>query len=206
MLRRLLGVVLAASLLASSFAAAQVQIRIRSDFEAGTRAYQAGDLKMAIIFFRQGVEKGERESEYALGTHHAFGDGVEEDFPKALSLLESSASKGYAPAMTFLGVMHQRGRGVPIDHGKAAQLFRRASLLCDPDGQNLLAGAYLGGLGVPEDRAEAHAWLRLAAEGGVEQARKSVEPIGGLLTAEEREKSAALYAENKRKVECPAGR
>ena len=73
MRRLVLSIVLFA---ACGLALAQVQIRMRSDFEAGSRAYQAGDLKMAITFFRQGVEKGDPQSEFALGTHRVALEGL----------------------------------------------------------------------------------------------------------------------------------
>jgi hypothetical protein len=202
MRRLVLSIVLFA---ACGLALAQVQIRIRSDFEAGSRAYQAGDIKMAVTFFRQGAEKGDPQSEFALGTHYAFGEGVPESFPEAIRLLQSSAGKGYPPALTFLGVMHQRGMGFPVDDRKAVEHFRKASMLCDSQARNLLANALYEGKGTSPNRPESHAWMRLAAEAGEVEAKKYIGIIWEQLVTPERDKAAEYYAEYK-KITCPGAK
>lgn len=191
---------LLASVLWSSLA--QAQIRIRSDFEAGTRAFERGDLKMAITFFRQGVEKGDAASEFALGTHYAYGEGVELDFGKAHKLLESSAAKGYPQAFTMLGIVHQRGKGVPEDPEKGLQYLRKAALLCDGQAQNHLAGALYEGRGTPRNKPEALAWLLLASERGEAAAKKGIEVVGPELGDKEQDEARDLYRKLKSQVIC----
>jgi TPR repeat protein len=197
-----IALLLALGLLCAGVGQAQVEIRIRSDYEAGTRAYRNGDLKMAIVFFRQGTEKGDPRSEFALATHYAFGEGVEEDFTRARTLLESSAGKGYPPANTMLGIMYQRAKGVPADAAKAAEYFRKAALGCEPQAQTLLARALFAGDGVAQNRPESLAWLMLASDQGDKEAWQGVEAVGARLSAGEQAEAKNLYQSRKAQLDC----
>ena len=55
------------------------------------------------------------------------GQGVSQDYGRAVELFRKAANQGNAIAQDNLGVMYQNGLGVLQDDGHAVQWFRRAA-------------------------------------------------------------------------------
>ena len=189
-------------LFAHGIAHAQVESEMRPDYKAGVRAYKAGDLKKAVIFFQQGANDGDPRAEFALGTHYAFAEGVPEDLGKARVLIESSAGKQYPPALTMLAVMYQKGKGAPVDYAKAVEYLRKAALLCESQAQSLLANALYEGQGTARNRPEALAWLLFASDRGEAEARQEIPTVAVELGPVEQDEARDLYKKYKSQVTC----
>lgn len=180
-----------------SFSLAQTQLHVRSDFEAGVAQHQNGNIKMAIIFFEQGANKGDPKSMFALGTYYYFGEGVDQNFVKAKSLFESAAEKDEAEANTMLGLMYQKGEGVSADLSRAKVHYTKAANACDATAQNLLAQILYYGEAGPAEKSEALAWLYLAAPHNSEAA-------GGVAHVEKEMSGDEVKAAKLRKTELEA--
>lgn len=95
-----------------------------------------------------------------------YGDGMPQDFPRAMELARKAADQNHAGAINLIGVLYSQGQGVAPDATEAAYHFRRAADLGDRDAAFNLADAYLAGNGVEQSLARAITWFETAAAAG----------------------------------------
>ena len=62
-----------------------------------------------------------------LGLMYAQGQGVEQDFARALDCYQQAAERGVAQAQSNLAVMFAHGQGVPQDFSQAHKWYRAAA-------------------------------------------------------------------------------
>ena len=86
-----------------------------TDYQAGVKAYQAGDYATAIKEFKVAAEQGNVDAQYNLGLMYAKGKGVTQDYKEAVKWYLIAAEQGYAGAQHNLGNMYARGEGVTQD-------------------------------------------------------------------------------------------
>ena len=84
----------------------------------------------------------------------------EEDYLKAIEILEKLDELGNSWGTYTLGNCYQNGWGVEKDDAKAFELFKKAAELGDAAAQYALAGCYVTGIGVEIDFDEALKWYR----------------------------------------------
>lgn len=101
-----------------------------------------------------------------LGEQLLRGDGVAQNIPRALPLLEQAARGGVGSAMFRLGMVYEEGQGVTRDRLRALEYFRAAAAAGEPEGFFNVGAAYVGAHGVKRDYAEGLAWIILAAQRG----------------------------------------
>ncbi len=108
--------------LSSGAALSQAQISLKSDYEAGVRIHETGNIRMAVTCFEQGVAKDDAKSMFALGTYYRFDEGVSKDFAKARELFQQASTRGSPEANAMLGIIYREGQGVPIDAARRLPL------------------------------------------------------------------------------------
>lgn len=179
------------------FKGSGVEVNLLSDFESGTRFHNAGNIERAIVMFRQGAEKGDPRSQFALATYYYFAEGVEQDYAEALRWLQPAAAKGSSEADFLLAKMYEKGRGVPADDARAVKHLLSAARACVPQAQAEMADRHFAGRGVARDDLTGLAWLVLAGEGegGDQEARKAA---GGIVRGMEDEARQALKSVEKK--------
>jgi len=101
-----------------------------------------------------------------LGEQLLRGDGVAQNIPRALPLLESAARGGIGSAIFRLGMVYEEGQGVIRDRLRALEYFRAAAAAGEPEGFFNVGAAYVGAHGVKRDYTEGLAWIILAAKRG----------------------------------------
>ena len=180
-----------------------VEVNQLSDFEAGTRMYQAGNIDMAVTLFRQGAEKKDPQASFALGTHYYFGEGVAQDFAKAKELFDFAGAHGSMESLFFLSLMYERGEGVPVDPAKAFDYALRSARGCVAPAQSSVAGLYLEGKGVAKDPVEAKAWLSIAAEQD-EEARALLPAFAALLDEGQSTQAESRAKALRAALDCPS--
>jgi soluble lytic murein transglycosylase-like protein len=84
------------------------------------------------------LNKADPAQQTALATRYEHGEGVPQDYTRALHLYCAAAKKGYALAQYQLGWMYANGRGVARDDGQAAAWLRLAAAQGDRYAQQLL--------------------------------------------------------------------
>ncbi len=139
--------------------------------EAGFEAFEAGDHKKAVGWFRVSAELGEPAAQYMLGMRFQKGEGVEQDMAKAvkwfrLAAEESERHAAFPAAQASLGECYRKGEGVGQDYAEAVKWYRLAAENGLARAQNSLGKCYEDGTGVEQDYTEAAKWYYKAAVKG----------------------------------------
>lgn len=111
----------------------------------------------------------------ALAAYH--GDGVPQDFTRAMELARKAADHNHAGAINLIGVMYLNGSGVAPDATEAAYHYRRAADLGDVSAMVNLADCYLHGIGVDVSLPRAREWYEKAASDGDAYAQYNLSAI-----------------------------
>ena len=106
------------------------------------------------------------ETLYNIGLRYYNGDGVTQDYAKAVNCFRQAAEQGYATAQNNLGDCYYDGQGVTQDYAQAVSWYRKAAKQGDTAAQFRLGFCYEYGRGVSKDYAQAADWYRKAAEQG----------------------------------------
>jgi len=99
-----------------------------------------------------------------MGEFHRLGQGVEQNYPRAVEWYVKAADGGYAKAMHNLGKFYFDGTGVKQDYRQSIKWFRKASDAGMALSMNNVAVQYSKGLGVPQNADEAMKWYRKAVK------------------------------------------
>ncbi len=99
------------------------------------------------------------------------GEGVLQDYTKALHWYRKAAQHGNDEAQNNLANMCYNGHGVVKDYVQAVEWYRKAANQGNAAGQTNLANRYSRGEGVVKDYVQAVAWYRKAADQGLAAAQ-----------------------------------
>ena len=91
------------------------------------------------------------------------GQGVPQDYARAVGWWRKAAEQGMAEAQYNLGIAYDNGQGIPQDYAEAMKWFRKAAEQGYAKAQYNLGVIYGYGEGVPQDDAHAYMWFKLAA-------------------------------------------
>ncbi len=144
----------------------------QEDYEAGKRAYLAGDYADALRIWQPLADAGNKSAQFSLGSLYFEGSGVSKDYAESARFFKLAAEQGYAPAEFNLGNAYKHGNGVEQDDLKAAEWWRKAAEQDFGPAQFNLGTQYYFGRGVPEDEETAIRWYRRAAKNGHAQAQR----------------------------------
>lgn len=110
------------------------------------------------------AESGSGRAYTDLGKMYENGNGVEQDYEKALEyyILSAKAENPDFKGMRLAGLMYQNGTGVAQDYSKAAECFQAAAEAGDVSGAYFLGVLYESGSGVEQSDAEAKKWYEKA--------------------------------------------
>ncbi len=141
-------------------------------YDAGMRAYDAGDHAKALEIWGPLAEGGNKTAQYSLGKLLEIGGGqVQPDLGEAAKWYQRAADQGVSAAQNNLGLMYAQGRGVPRDVARAAQLWLVAAEKDHTIAQFNLGLAYFRGEGVAKNQSQATGWFRRAGELGLASAQ-----------------------------------
>jgi hypothetical protein len=115
---------------------------------------------------RTSAEQSDARAETRLGTKYYYGDGVSQDYSKALSWYRKAADQGFSGGEEGLAYLYLHGQGVSQDYAEALRWYRKAAEQGDAKAETALALMYSHGRGVAVDDAEALRWLQRAAGQG----------------------------------------
>lgn len=137
-----------------------------ADFEAGLRAYQAGDHRAAFEEWLSLAEAGDPAAMRNIGHLYRWGHGVPQDYATAADWYRRAADMGLDRAQANLGMLYLAGTGVEADPAQAAYWLSQAAIQGHTVAQYNLAQLYLDGRGVQQSEALALGWLQRAARAG----------------------------------------
>ena len=112
------------------------------------------------------AEQGDATAQYVLGVMYYDGEGVAQNYKKAIEWFTKGAEQDYASAQTRLAMMYEQGEGVPQDYKKAAHWFTKAAEQDDDVAQLFLGIMYFMGQGVQLDNSKSAHWLSKSAGQG----------------------------------------
>jgi TPR repeat protein len=112
------------------------------------------------------AKAGDPVAQSEVAAAYTNGDGVEQDYTKALEWYLKAADKQNAAAECGLGDAYYNGWGVPRDRVEAARWYRKAADRGYVEAQVSLGHAYRRGRGVDQDYAKAMEWYRKAVAQG----------------------------------------
>src|ERR1700734_2433937 len=98
-----------------------------ADFQIGLAAYNRGDFAAALQEWQPLAEQGDANSQYNLGLLYARGEGVPQDYQKAIVWYQKAAEQGVPAAEYNLGVMYANGQGVTANPQEASKWFLQAA-------------------------------------------------------------------------------
>lgn len=100
---------------------------VAQDYDAGLRAYDAGDFATALDEWKPLAGQGHANAQTMLGLMYDDGIGVLQDYAGAVKLYRLAAKQGHASAQYNLGNKYELGEGVPQDYVRALIWYNFAS-------------------------------------------------------------------------------
>jgi uncharacterized protein len=97
---------------------------VMAGYDAGLKAYRAGDYATALIEFRA---DNSARAKYHLSLMYDKGDGVAQDRAKSIEWLRRSAEQGLDVAQANLGIMYCEGYLVRQDMAEGLKWLRMAA-------------------------------------------------------------------------------
>ena len=152
----------------------------------------------AIKLLLKKAQKGDANAQFKVGIMYHEGEGVEQNYQKALKWLKLSAEQKYPEAQFKLGQIHRKGRGVPRDYKQALEWYELAANQGHPKAQFNLGVMYDQEQGLPHNIVGAHKWYSLAGEQGLRLATRNRDLIAKHMTPEQINKSKQLIKEWKK--------
>lgn len=136
--------------------------------DVGFEAYEGGDYRTAVKWFRVSAELGDSATQALLGSCYQKGKGVEQDFNEMVkwnrrAAEDSKLHPAFLAAQNNLGEFYEKGIGVEQDLNEAVKWYRLAAENGSSRAQNNLGKCYENGTGVEQDYAEAAKWYYRAA-------------------------------------------
>lgn len=112
------------------------------------------------------AEKGNAEAQYELSVRYFYGDGVPQDYAKALMWIQKAATKGLVDAQYDLAVCYEKGDIVEQNYFIAVEWYKKAAKNGHSGAMTNLALLYSLGRGCNQDYKLAIAWWEKAANLG----------------------------------------
>lgn len=160
--------------------------------EQAREAIRYGEGRKADELLASLSDDGNPQAQYLLATLFEQGEGVTQDIPRSITLLQQSASRDYVPAQARLGEIYLSGNEVLQNFGKAKSWLEKAAMNKSAKGARLLGRVYEEGLVGDKDPARAYAWYEIAVLDGDNQAASLRDALLRKLTATESASGQAL--------------
>ena len=102
----------------------------------------------------------------SIGHIYRYGEGVEQDYTKALEWYNKAANAGNDSAMYSIGYMYDYGEGVEQDYTKALEWYNKAANAGNSAAINNIGYMYEFSEGVEQDYSKALEWYNKAVNAG----------------------------------------
>ncbi len=128
----------------------------------GSLAVQA----QSIEALRDSMAAGNLNCQVDLAICYLFGDGVELDVEKGVSLIRDAAGKGNRYGELWMGMCYKNAYGVETDYDEAFRWFKSSAQKGNVSAMGMLGEAYKYGQGTEENMAKAIDYYEQGAIGG----------------------------------------
>jgi TPR repeat protein len=146
----------------------------QADFEAGQKAFEAGDHAAAFREWRPLAEAGNAKAQLQIAHLYFNGRGVSRSYVKAVRWYREAGAQGEAEAQVILGNGYEGGiYGLTVDLVQAAAWYRKAAEQNHGVAAFMLGVLLSEGRGVARDDVEAAKWYLISVEQGPDHHRYS---------------------------------
>ena len=128
----------------------------------GTLTVQA----QSIEALQDSMAAGNLNCQVDLAIRYLFGDGVDLDVEKGVSLIRDAAEKGNRYGELWMGMCYKNTYGVDTDYDEAFKWFMSSAQKGNVSAMGMLGEAYKYGQGTEEDLAKAIYYYEQGATGG----------------------------------------
>jgi len=149
---------------------------IQTVFDAGGKAYDAGDYKTAFAKWKS-IEDVDLAAMRNLALMLRKGKGIKKDPAAALDLMEEAADAGLVTAQADLGEMLLTGEAGPPNAKAALPWLQSAAKAGHPGAAYNLGKLYEQGIAVPKDTEAARKFYRQAADAGMKEAEEALKTL-----------------------------
>ena len=108
-------------------AAAKIPDKVATPLQAVLDAYQKGDYAAAIKLLLPLANKGDAAAQLSVGLMNEMGQGVPQNYQKAIERYRQAALQGNAEAQYRLAEKYEFGQGVPQDKKTAAEWYGKSA-------------------------------------------------------------------------------
>jgi len=141
-----------------------------TQFQIAGKHHADGNQEAMLEWLDKAAANGHTKAMTNLGLCCFFGDGLEQDYPRAYELFKSASASNDLTARYYLSLCYLDGLGVATDQDYAVRILWK----CASDGfhwaQFTLGECYEQGRGVKQDLFEAISWYARAAQGDIPEA------------------------------------
>lgn len=130
-------------------------------------SYECSDEDNLVDLYTLSAKQGNAEALKHLGSRYFYGNGVEQNYKKAVECYTISAANGNADAQCALGVCYYKGYGVGISLKKAVEYYTLSAEQGNANAQYYLGNHYYDKLFFSKkNHKKAFEWYYLAAKQG----------------------------------------
>ena len=143
------------------------------------------------------AQKGFLSEQTLLGRLYYKGDGVKQNYTKAVYWLTKAAEQGSVNAQYYLAEIYRKKEdacGYYCDR-LAAKWYRKAADQGDYMSQLIIGDMYIRGVGVIQDKVLAHMWFNIANLEGTKNAREKMDRIAKEMSPSQIEKAQDMARE-----------
>jgi uncharacterized protein len=127
-------------------------------------------LQRAIALESSAAALGWPRAQFYLGARYASGEGVRQDYSKAMYWYRKAAEQDNNDAETRIGQLYRDGRSVKQDYTEAMVWLQKGADHGNVHAQYSIGYMYLNGNGVPKDYSFALMWFKKSADQGYDLA------------------------------------
>lgn len=121
------------------------------------------------------AEQGFAKAQFKLGRYYHKGEGVPQNYEKAILWYTKAAEQGYGRAQNNLGILlYSQCLGVPQNYEKAVEWLSKAAEQGIAPAQGILGDSYAEGKGIEQNYEKAVEWYTKAAEQGYGKAQNNL--------------------------------
>ncbi|HIG44330.1 MAG: SPOR domain-containing protein [bacterium] len=148
---------------------------VNADFGDGINAFRNSEYETAIREWQPYAEQNDPRALYNLGQIYRRGLGVEPDLAVAEQYYRRAAELGHPHAQGNLGSIYYSRS--PVDMDQVLYYWQKAAEGGDIQSQYLLGIQYSQGKHIKQDHLFAYAWVKLAIDSGLENAKYALDVL-----------------------------
>jgi uncharacterized protein len=162
------------------------------DYNKCRNAYLADDYETALKECKLQADQGDANAQVKLGFMYNFGNGVPQNYAKAVMWLRLSAEQNNENGQAMLGLKYMRGEGVIKDHDEAIKWLRLSANQDNKLAQYHLGNIYLKGEGILRNNVTAHMWYNISSANGYAKSGTLRDELADQMTSKDISKATAM--------------